>query len=70
MIAVDEPLWSVGVIFYHPDGSHTLCVTWKRAATADDAISQVTKLAAEEYGRTWLDIVGSAQQIPENALHE
>ena len=70
MTPVDLPLWSVGVVFYHPDGSHTLCVSWKRAATSDDAISMMTKQASEEYGREWVDITGSAVQIPSEQCHD
>lgn len=64
---LDLPLWSVAVIFYHPDQSHTLCVTWKRAATKEDAISLAVKQTAADHGREWTETMCEAVLIPSHA---
>lgn len=65
---LELPLWSVAVIFYHPDQSHTLCVTWKRAVSKEDAISLAVKQTAADHGRVWTETMCEAVQIPSHAI--
>ncbi len=64
----DDPIWSVAMILYHQDGSHTLVCGWKQAATKDDAISMTAKEAARDVPWPWTSLTSKAIRIPAGAL--